>query len=118
MPEEKNDVNKGKLPKELFQTFGELDKGNKLQSIKNSDVTLFSVLYNEKFGKWPEEYSQIDHNLKILYQDALREHKIDMMSKMTWKELMKNNLTTELKKLAPELYKERYFDYYGVSPAV
>ena len=53
------------IPKELYEGWDALDKGNKLAKIKANDATLYCVLYNERFGKYPDnEFRQNKYHEK------------------------------------------------------
>lgn len=125
LQDEGSDINgasaiKGRaIPKELYEGWDALSKakGVPLKRIKENDVTLYCVLYKERFGKYPDnEYPKIDHNIKLIYEEAYRIYKTDVLSKMKWDDLLKSDLSNELRKLAPEVYKEKYYQKYGVYP--
>ncbi len=106
------------IPKELYEGWDALSKakGDKLQSIRDNDATLFCVIYNDRWGKYPKDFKNMDHNVNKIYSDALLEYKVDTMSKMTFDELTKQNLLNDLRTLAPEVYKVKYFTKFGVYP--
>lgn len=107
------------IPDELYMKWDDLDKGNKLQKIHDDNFTLFSVLYREKFGNWPSLFREkADQNLRILYEEALSEYKKKEMYKMSWDELVQNNLTKEMQKCDPNRYRELFFNKYGRYPRV
>ena len=110
-------VKKSAIPDELFMGYDALDKANKIEVIQKRDYTLFAVVYFDRFGQWPQGSSdKMDHNVKMLYQDALKQFKLKEMLAMSWPDLMGAGRTEELKAIDPEQYKERYFKYYGVYP--
>ena len=112
-------VKKAAIPKELCEDWDVLDKANKLQQIKDSNFTLYSELYLEKFGKYPKDYSNagVDYNVRKLYQDAMNEYKKKKYGEMDFDELLKKGIWLEKYKiLDPAGYREKFTKKYGVAP--
>ena len=113
-----NGVKKAALPPELFMGWDALDKGKKLEQLKQKDFTLFAVLMFDKFGTLPKDAREkMDYNVRAIYEKALKEHKVAEMKKLSWDELMKQGKTTELQKLDRDSYNEKYIKKYGVAPS-
>jgi len=108
---------KKNIPKELFLGWDALDRSNKLKQIKADDYTLYAVIYQQKFGKWPEDKGrEIDFIVKQLYEQALREYHVSEMENMSWGELMKNGLTGEYRRVDSDGYAVKFKKKFGVDP--
>jgi hypothetical protein len=118
---EDNQAKKSALPKELFVPWDAMHKakGNILGNLKERDYTAYAVIYNERYGKYPQDDPKkyhVDFALRSLYQDALHDHMVNELCKMGWDDLLKGNLTEKLKRLDREAYNDKYFQRYGVQP--
>lgn len=114
------EINKRVIPKELFLSFDELDKGNKMEAIKKNDYTLYAVIYYDQFGKYPNGMMQdkFDAQIAIVYKHALLQYKRDKLCKMSWLDLLREDLTDSYKKVDREGYKQKFTEYYGVAPVM
>lgn len=105
------------LPKELFMDYDQLDKAGTIEKVRDSNYTLYCVLYFNKYNTWPRDVAtRVDHNVKETYWQALQANKLKQLQKMSWDDLMADDLTTELKRLDAECYKQKYYGKYGVYP--
>ena len=116
--EEQDTVKKSAIPKELFEGWDRLTKGDKIKDIKDRDYTLYAVLYFDRFGSWPNDAREkMDFRVREIYEDALTEYKIKTMNKMSWDDLNKGGLLPLFTKLDNDGYREKFRTKFGKYPA-
>lgn len=114
MPALADAAKKQAFPKELYEGWDKLDKADKLEVLKANNLTLYTVLYMDKYGKYPTgAVDKIDHSAKELYRQELNRHKVSEMRKMTYDELEQKNLIQELHRLDAGCYREKYLQKFG-----
>lgn len=114
-----SDVKPESIPKELFMSWNELSKGNKLKKIKEENPALYAAIYEGEFGmqKCPKDVSErADQESWSIYENALELHRLKILSKMSWDELSKNNLLKELKENAKDIYDDKFNTKFGYYP--
>lgn len=111
------EVKKTALPEELYMGWDKLDKAGKLEKLKSENYTLWSLLYNNRFGELPTGWKkQADYNAYKIYEDAYKQHRLAELAKMTWDEVNAAGAVQELERLSSDMYKEKFFKKFGVYP--
>lgn len=113
-------VKDSKFPEEIYMTWDELFKSGRHKSLKQNDITLYTVIYRETFppkGKSERENPEgYDFVLANAYMKERERELLERMSKMTWDELVAAELTQKLRNLDWDLYCEKFETSYGKMP--
>lgn len=93
----------------LARSWDDLDRTNKLKELKAKNFDLYATKFSEKFGKYPDGYttSSAGHSPYIM----------NLFSK-SFKELSMSDGLANLKKQAPDLYREKFFQEFGQYPTI
>ncbi|WP_149912716.1 hypothetical protein [Sphingobacterium cavernae] len=89
------------------KSWEELERSNKLVELKVNDYDSYALKFNEQFGVYPKDYKP-KHSGHSPY--ALK------LFAKPYEELFNSDGLGELKKNAPDLYREKFFQEYGKYP--
>jgi len=92
----------------LYKTFDELMEEGKTAELIVYDFTLYAVIYKDTFDKYPDDKGQnIDEFEAARYKKMRNYKRLKELSQMSYDELIKKDLMTELKALSPAAFEAK-----------